>query len=63
MSKKAFVIIFSIGVGNLLLAILGIFVIVLFGTDILCYIGLFGYLLSMIAMLVAFVAGELKENK
>lgn len=63
MSKKVFVIIFSIGASNLILMLLGIMVILLFGTDILCYIGMFGSLLSTIAMLIAFVVGELRRQK
>ena len=61
MSKKTFVIIFSIFAGNLLLMLLGIMEILLFGTSILCYIGAFGSLLSTIVMLIAFVVGELKK--
>ena len=61
MSKKVFVVIFSIFAGSLLLMLLGIIGIVLFGTDILCYIGMFGCILSTSAMLIAFVVGELKE--
>ena len=61
MSKKTFVIIFSIWASNLLLMLLGIMEILLFGTEILCYIGAFGCISSTIVMLIAFVVGELKK--
>lgn len=61
MSKKTFIIIFSICMSSILLIPLGILVMLLFGTDIFCYIGAFGCILSMIAMLIAFVVGELKK--
>lgn len=61
MSKKVFVILFSIWACSLILMLLGIMGILLFGTDVLCYIGAFGCLLSIVTMLIAFVVGELKK--
>jgi hypothetical protein len=52
MSKKLFVILFTICMSNLILMLLGILFIMLFGTDILCYIGVFGAIITVFVMLI-----------
>ena len=52
MSKKAFIILFSIIMFFLITMVLGIFVLVIFGTDILCYIGGIGAVCTLLIMIV-----------
>ena len=62
MSKKAFIILSGIALLFILMLLTGIVLIPVTGSDVLCYIATFGFLIDIITLVIWFLVAELWED-